>query len=279
MNVRVRNLQPRGGSALPVGGFSIEPGWTSPIIDVEEGSPLEEILTNWSEDGIALVLPVDLTEEGGTTGATHKKRKVQVLNLDQAREEAKRRDAMRRTSLDASEIPAVPALQRDRQGRSSLKGSILSVDKVPSRRGAHNQTALSQEKLDDAMEKLGSNPPPGEKDMMPPPPAVEPPKGALEDGTPLETPPSGPSEPDPDPVKVEEEDPIGDEETADEAKRAEMLKEYINKIDDLKKSDILVLCEKLGIEEAKSSMLKSDLAQAAASHLIAEDIDINDVIE
>jgi hypothetical protein len=237
------------------------------VITVEEGSPLEEIITTWSEDGIALVLPVDPSEEGGTTGATHKKRTVKVLNLDQARTEAQRRDTMRKTSLDASEIPHVPNLKRSRDGGSSLKAGILSLDKVPRRRGAETPTSLGEEILNAEMEKLGSNPPPGEKEMMPLPSAAQAP---------------APSEPEP--VEIESGEEAEDEKLAaaenEEAKtRAEKLDIYAERIDDLTKSDIMILCEKLGINDVKPAMLKADLVQAAAAHLIAEGIDINDVIE
>lgn len=104
MKYRVRNLGRPGDAALKFLGMTLEPGFTSPPIEIQNGSSLEDMIEAWVNEGIALVVPAD---DAGTAGQTHQKAvKAAVLNLSEAQEAAMRR----KTSLAAT-APASPFAQ------------------------------------------------------------------------------------------------------------------------------------------------------------------------
>lgn len=130
MKYRVRNLSKVGGATLKFLGMTLEPGFTSPPIEIQNGSNLEDMIESWVNEGIALVVPAD---DAGTAGQFHQRAvKAEKLDLSQAQEAAMRR----KTSLAAT-APASPFAQPS--GRpTALKPQIakkFSAEDIKDMRG------------------------------------------------------------------------------------------------------------------------------------------------
>ena len=278
MIIRVRNMQPVGGAALPVGQYTIEPGWTSPPMEVEKDTPLDEIINTWVEDGIAMVLPSE--DEGGIVGAIQKKRKTAILTLDQARDASARRGTMRRTSLDINTIHDVPEVPRRKSGNSTIgKARILTAADIKPR--TEMSHVLSQPVVEEAI-KTAQAQPPDEAQMMPPPPAEEAPiapvssvethpEPVIEEAPVEVTPVAVESEEEAEEVKTEMEDQDDAEE------RAKALVSLTNGLRELTKNTLMDIAETLKLE-VKPAMLKDLVIEVVACHMVAEGLSMEDIV-
>lgn len=252
MIVRVRNLQPQGGSALPIMNFRIEPGFTSPPIDVAEGTPLDEIINTWIDDGIAMVLPLD--EKESTSGSIHRQRKTSILSLDQVQTVAKKRELMRKTSLDLSTLQQMPDIDRRKAIPSALKSKVLSVADMKGRT-----------RLDMTGTVAAPVPAPVVAEMVKEAAVVEEKKIPVIVAPPVPVVAPVPVEP----IPMEDDDLDEAAEAAEKNARLDACKE---KLAEKTRAELFELAEGLGLE-LKASMLKNDIVEAIAYHVISNDSD------
>lgn len=104
MICRIEHIGPRGSTSLSISDFTLLRGFTSPDFELKKGSPEEQVVNDWVQEGLVKILPPSSTNKTEVFGGAGGRSKGQTMTAEEVREhmspQNKRR---RRTALSRTE--------------------------------------------------------------------------------------------------------------------------------------------------------------------------------
>lgn len=86
MICRLEHIGPRGSTSLSISDFTLLRGFTSPDFELKEGSPEEQVVNDWVQEGLVKILPPSSANKTEVFGGAGGRSKGQTMTAEEVRE-------------------------------------------------------------------------------------------------------------------------------------------------------------------------------------------------
>ena len=104
MICRIEHIGPKGSTSLSISDFTLLRGFTSPDFELREGSPEEQVVNDWVQEGLVKILPPSSANKTEVFGGAGGRSKGQTMTAEEVREHMSPQNKRRRnTALSRTE--------------------------------------------------------------------------------------------------------------------------------------------------------------------------------
>ena len=104
MICRIEHIGPRGSTSLSISDFTLLRGFTSPDFELREGSPEEQVVNDWVQEGLVKILPPSSANKTEVFSGAGGRSKGQTMTAEEVREHMSPQNKRRRnTALSRTE--------------------------------------------------------------------------------------------------------------------------------------------------------------------------------